>query len=236
MRRFFGGLAVALVVLAALVVGGVVVFDGAIRDEVEHQVAVSLGGAVPFETTPEVTIEGYPFAWYAVRREFESVRVRGGGAIPVAVDADTTIAFDDVDVTLTTVVPSTDDVRAASLTGTGRLGYADLSTLAEAEVRHDGGDRLVFERQVQLFGLSFAAALSGKPALDRGAQTLTLADPEVDIAGVRLPAQATQAVIDLVAEPFGVPLPYGLRLDAVTPAADGLRVDVTGVDVVFPLR
>lgn len=225
-----------LVVLVVVAVGGLAIaFDSTLRREASEQVAQSLKTSVPFTVEPTVTIEGYPFAWHLVQRSFPSVRVQGA-IMPMALSPEQTVPFYQVDLTLTDVSPSTDQVRARSLTGTGRLAYPDLGRLADATITHAGGDRVAFERDVSFYGIDFRGRLTGVPLLDRADQTLTLTDTQLELAGVRIPDQATAALVERIVQPFAVPLPYGLRLDAVTPVADGLRVDVTGQDVTFPLR
>lgn len=235
MRRVLAVLLVLLLVVAGAAVGGAYFFDGRLRAEAADRVSTQLKASAPFTVKPTVTIKGYPFAWHVITRRFPSVRVQGA-EMPVEPDASTRLSLYEVDVTLRDVVPGTDAVTAAGLTGTGRLSYADLGRLAQSRVSHAGGDRLTLERDVDVYGLKATLRLTGRPSLDAAAQTLTLADPEVDVAGVRIPAQASRSLVEAMLKPAPVPLPYGLRIDALNPVDNGVVVGFRADDVRFPLR
>lgn len=234
MKRFLGVVLVLVVLLAALAVGGAYVFDDRLRSTVENQVAGELQTSVPFDTRPRVTIEGHPLALHLITREFPRVRVQAR-EMPVQADATTSIPLYDVDFTLTDVRYETDAVRAASLAGGGWLDYADLSNVAGARISRADEQRLAFEREVEFLGMTFNGRLYGRPALDKAAQTITLADTELDLAGVRIPTDATQALVDMILKPVAVQLPYDLKLDGLAPGEQGLDVTVDATDVTFPL-
>lgn len=235
MRRFLGWLLALLLVAGVGVVAAAFLLDDRLRAEASDRVSSDLKQSVPFTVEPTVTIEGYPFAWYLLQRRFPGVRVQGA-QMPIAVDEQTTLPLYMVDFTLTDVTLGDHETRAATLAGTGRLAYADLESLAGVRIAHAGGDRIALERDVEVVGLTFTGRLTGGAAVDPSTGEITLRDPQLDLAGVRVPASATQAIVDQVAQPVAVPLPYGLRLEAVTPAEDGLHVHVNGTDVAFPVQ
>lgn len=235
MRRVLVVLLVLLLVIAGVAVGGALVFDGRLRAEAADRVSTQLKASVPFTVKPTVTIDGYPFAWQVLTRRFDSVRVQGA-EMPVQPDAETRLSLYEVDVTLRDVVPGADAVTAATLSGTGRLAYADLGRLAQSRIGHAGGDRIRLERDLEVYGLKATLSLTGRPSLDAAAQTITVAEPEVDVAGVRIPAQASQSLVQAMLKPTPVQLPYGLRIDTLTPQPDGVVVGVRAGDVRFPLR
>lgn len=235
MRRFWIGLLVVALALAGIGAGLVFGLDGRWRAEAERQVSAQLRDAVPFTVQPTVGIEGYPFLWHAATRRFPAVRVQGA-EMPLALGGGTTLPFYEVDATLRDVSFDEAQVRGASLAGTGRLAYDDVGRLADARVTHAGGDRVAFERRLSVQGLNLEVRLTGVPAWNAERQTLSIAQGQLDVAGVRLPDQATDALMDRMVQPIAAPLPLGLRLDAVRPTPEGLWADVSGADVVFPLR
>lgn len=235
MKRFLGVLVVLVLLLAGLVVGGAYVFDDRIRSTVEDRVAVELQRSVPFATRPTVGIEGEPLALHLVTREFPSVNVRAR-EMPVQAAQGTTIPLYDVDFTLTGVRYETGAVHAASLTGGGWLDYADLAAVAGARIQPTEDGRLALERDVEFLGVAFTGRLVGRAALDRATQTITLTDTELDLAGVAIPPDATQALVDAILQPIPVALPYGLQLSALEPGEQGLDVVVDATDVTFPTR
>ncbi|MDO5534212.1 MAG: DUF2993 domain-containing protein [Propionibacteriaceae bacterium] len=233
MRRVLGVLLALVLVAVAVVIGGAYLFDDRIRDEAQRQVAANLKAGVPFTVTPTVEIAGHPFAWHLLTQRYPSVRVTGAQA-PVTVAEGTTLNLLNVDVTLTDVTTTPDAVRAASLAGTGRITWDEVSALAGVQIGDAGGGRLSATGSADVFGVAVTGSLTGVPHLDVGAQTLTIADPQLEVAGVRLPDVATRALVAELVQPFEVPLPYGLGLDAVEPRPNGLGLSVSGVDVEFP--
>ena len=234
MKRFLGVLLVLVILLAGVVVGGAYVLDGRIRGIASDRIAGELQHSVPFTTRPQVTLEGEPIAWHLVQREVPRVRVQAR-EMPVQTDATTTIPMYDVDFTLTGVRHQPDAVHASTLTGGGWLDYRDLSRVAGTQIGPSEDGRLVFEREVEILGIPLTGRLLGRAALDKENQTITLADSELDLAGVTIPTEATQALVDALLTPVPVELPYGINLDALAPGEQGLDVTVDATDVTFPL-
>lgn len=229
MRRVLGVLLV-LVLLAGAVVGGVYAFDAPVRNIVSDRVAAELEASVPFPERPRVTVEGHPLVWHLIAREFPAVRVQAR-ELPVQADGTTTIPLYDLDVTLTDVTYQPDAVRAATLAGTGWLDYADLSRVADARIGRADEQRLFFERDVEFMSLNFTGRLLGRPVLDAEAQTLGLTDVELDLAGVPIPPQASQSLVDTILRPVPVELPHGLRLDGLALEDRGIHVTMAATDV-----
>lgn len=224
---------VGLVVAVVLLAGALVAADGPLRGEVQRRVAADLRTSVPFTQTPTVTIEGYPFAWYAATGRFPSARVRAEG-LPMRIEPHD-VVLADVDVALTDVAYASTGVRARSVTGSARLTYADLSTLAGVPVAFADG-RLRATYAAEVLGTQVRAVVSGVPSLDRAAQTVTLVDADVAVAGINLGRQASQGIIATLVRPVPLNLQYNLVLDAVSPAPDGLVVGFSGIDVTFTAR
>ena len=229
MRR----LLVGLVVLAVVAAGVLAASDGPLRSEVERRVAASLRTSVPFTDTPTVAIAGSPFAWHLVTGRFPSARIRAAG-MPTTMGT-TAVTVADVDLLLTDVRSSPEEVRAGSARGTARLAYADLSSLAGVPLGFEDG-RLVATYRTSVAGLSVEARVSGLPGLDKENQTVSIVDPDVSVAGISLGRDSSRLLLDAVVEPVPLALEFGLRLDSVSPAADGLLVGYSGSDVAFPVR
>lgn len=229
MRTFL----ICLVVLVVVLAGGLVAADGPLRVEVQRRVADALRTSVPFTQVPTVTIEGYPLAWHAATGRFPSVRVQAAG-MPTRIEPHD-VVLADVDLTLTDVGFSLAEVRARTAKGTARLSYDDLSRIVGVPVGSVDG-RLRATYTTELFGLEVAAVVTGVPGLDRAAQTVTLVDPEVSVAGFSLGKEASAGLIGTLVKPVPLTLQNGFMLDALSPAADGLLLSYGGAHVVFPLR
>lgn len=234
MKRVIGFVVGLVLVLAAIVVVGAYVLDDRIRAIVADRVAEELQTSVPFTTRPTVTIEGEPIAAHLFTKQFPSVRVQAR-EMPVQADVSTTIPLYDVDFTLTDVTYEPDAVRAAGLTGGGWLDYRDLSSVAGARIVRADETRLSFERDVEFLGMTLTGKLLGRAVVDTASQTITLTDSELDLAGVPIPGEATQALVDTILKPVAIALPYDLKLNALEPTDRGLAVTVDATGVTFPL-
>ena len=228
MRKLLSGLVVVVLLLG----GALVAVDGPLRSAVERRVAAELRASVPFTEAPSVALEGYPFVWHAATGSFPAARISAPG-MPMRIEPHD-VVLADVDLTLTGVTSSATDIGADSVQGTAVLAYPDLSKLAGVPVAFDDG-RLAASYRAELVGVGVEAVVSGVPGLDAARQTVTLADADVTVAGFSLGRQASQGLIDTLVKPVGIALQYGLRLDAVSPSPDGLRVAFAGTDVTFPI-
>jgi hypothetical protein len=83
-------------------------------------------------------------------------------------------------------------------------------------------------------GLPVTARVVGRPAVDIARQTLTLAQPQLSVAGVQVPEGTAQALLSSVAKPAPLRgVPFGLKVTGVTAQQDGLAAGLTGGPVTF---
>ena len=229
--RVLGWILGVLLLLAGAAVGAAFLFDGELRARAEQQTAASLATSVPLEN-PHVSIGGTPIAWHLLTNRFPSVRVTAD-AMPLDLEVGE-VSLHTVDATLTDVRPAADALRAATLVGTGRLTYEEVSRLAGTPITYAADQRISASGSMQVLGMTVRGTLSAAPVLDPAARTITLEAPQADIAGVTLPSQAVAALVDQVWKPVTLNLPYGLTLDSVTATPEGLQIGVTGADVTLP--
>ncbi|GAA1822555.1 DUF2993 domain-containing protein [Microlunatus capsulatus] len=222
---------VVLGVVAVLVALGLVLGDRYVEQRVEREAAAQLQAELGSPAPPAVDVEGWPFLTQVVAQRLPRVHVvaddlgaDGGTAVPVA----------HADLLLTDV--TTPDwfrtLEAARVEGTARLDYDALGALAGVPLAPAGGGRVQLERTTSLFGAEVKATVTGLPRLDPDAQTLTLTDPTIDVAGVTLPQTAADALLRAVVQPIPVRgLPLGLRVISVTAGDDAVDVGLLGEDV-----
>lgn len=232
--KFLAGLLIFLLALVVLIVGAVFVADGMIRDEVEQRAARALQSGLGLGEPPEVTVEGYPVAWNVLTTSFPAVRVQGD-AMNVRLERGGTVLLTDLDLTFRDVKLTGNAVRAATAEGGARLGYADLGAMAGVQAKSAGGDQVTFTSEANVFGARVPIGVTGRLTVDPAAQTVAVTQSEINVAGVAVPRQVSQPVVDAMLKPVAVPLPYGLRLEAMTPDADGVAARVGGTDVSFPM-
>lgn len=225
-------IAIAGVSLAVLGVGGYVA-DNAVRDNVEARVVSSLTTALHPTGVPEVELGGTPFSLALLTHTIPDAQLAVAG-LPVEM-AGHPVTLADVSVAAQQLSFTDNQLVLGSATGEARLSYDDLSAVASVPIGYGGSDRLQASYTVTVFAAELTASVSAVPELDVATQQLRLTQAKLTVAGVDLGAEALQSLIDAVVEPVDVALPYGVKLTAITPTAEGLQLAAAGDQLVIPL-
>lgn len=219
----------------ALLLGLAVVADRVGAGVAEDRVALELAGQGGLQGRPEVDITGFPFLTQALAGRYDDVRISLTAdqlGQPAGTRAD--IALHGVRVPLSSVLSgSVREVPVDRVEGTATLSYDLLAAQlgGDTTLRREG-DGLRITRTVEVLGQTVPLTAAGTVTLDGG-------DLVVDVAtatgaGVDVPGFLIDQVADLLDLRYTVPaLPFGLRLTGVTPADDGVVVDVEAVDTVI---
>lgn len=230
-RRSGVRVVVVLLVVLAVLVAAFLVADRYVERRVEAESARQAQTELGTPTTPSVDVEGRPFLTQVVARRLPRVHVV---ADDLGADGSTTVPVAHTDLILTDVT-TTDWFQtfdAAQVDGTARLDYAALATLAGVPLSSAGGGRVQVERNADFLGTDVAARVTGTPQLDVAAQTITLADPAITVAGVTIPDAASAALAERLLQPIAVQgLPLDLTVTSLTAGDDGVDVGVHGEDV-----
>jgi len=222
-----------LLVVAVLVVVGLYLGDGYAEDRMERAAMSRLQSELSLPTAPNVEIEGPPFLTQVAGRHLRRVHVVADD-IPKSSRNQLPVAHADVVLEDVTSDDWFATATAAHAEGTARVDYAALGEVAGLPLTYAGGGRVEAQTSTSVFGLDLAARVSGTPTLDVGAQTVSLTDTEVRVAGVNLPGSTADALVAAVAKPIPVSGPlFGLHLTALTPEDDGLHVALAGDDVLL---
>lgn len=224
---------VVLLVLAGLAVLGLFVGDRYAEGRVERAEAGKLQAELGTSAVPSVDVEGWPFLTQVVARRLPRVHVvadnlPSGGSSPVPVE--------HLDLVLTDVTTRDwyQTLEAAHAEGTARMDYDALTTLTKLPLTPAGGGRVQLERRTSFFGTDIVARVTGAPRLDVEAQTVTLADPEIQVGDVQIPAGTAEALLRTVLQPMPLTgLPLGLRLTGMEATETGIVARVTGTDVLL---
>lgn len=228
-----------------IVIGGVVlvlvlllVGDRVADRLVEDRIGTELQSSLELDAPADVAIGGFPFLTQVVAQRFDDVTVRSAEVDPSSLAAGEgadAVPLQDVDLRLTDVRASDgfQSFVAGHLEGAARIDYADLSELAGGgEVGSAGDGRLSIEYATSLGSTRLSVTISGRPSLDRDAQTLTVADPEIDLGSQRVPSSVASALIERLVQPIDLSgLPLDLNVTTLTAADTGLNVNVVGDDV-----
>jgi hypothetical protein len=225
----------ALLVVALLLIGLVLVADrvavGFAEDRVAEQVAEKGGLA----GTPEVDIDGFPFLTQAVGGRYDEVRISLTAdqlGQPEGTRAD--VVLRGVEVPLSSVLAgSVQEVPVERIDGTATLSYALLSAqLGSGTELEREGDGLRITRTLEVLGQQVRLTATGQVALD--GNDLVVDVEEASGAGVDVPGFLLDRATDLLDLRYPVPaLPFGLQLTGVRPAADGVDIRVEATDTVL---
>lgn len=226
---------VVLLVLVAVLLGIGFLTDRAVVRWAEGYVADQLTEEAGLSGTPDVDVRGFPFLTQALDGRYEDVRISLTAdelGQPAGTDAD--VRLTGVHLPLSAVLSG--DVREVPVErveGTATLSYALLSAElgGDSTIGPDGGGLRV-TRTVELLGYTLPLTASGTVSLD--GDELVIDVQEATGAGVELPGFLVDEASDLLDLRYQVPaLPFELRLTSVTPAADGVVVEVEADDTVL---
>ena len=222
---------VVVVVVAGLLVGGLYLADGYVKGRVQNETATELQTQLGTPNPPQVTIDGFPFLTQVAAQSIRSVHVV---ADDVGVTTESSVVIEHADLVVSDVVSQD---RFATMTvshaeGTALVSYAELQSLAAIPLAYVGGGRFQIDTATSVLGYPVKAKVTGGLDLNVADQTITLRDPEVEVADVQLPDIAAQALIRAVVKPIPVGgLPFGLRLTSIDAQDDGLHAGVIGDNI-----
>ena len=199
--------AIVFVVVAAVLAGLFYAGDTYAHGRVEREVAASLQGELGTPQPPSVEIEGWPFLTQVVSRRLREVHLvaddvgdTNGGTLPIA----------HVDMTLTDVT-TTDwwkTMNVARADGTALVDHDALAKAAGVPLVYAGDGRYRVEVEPGVYGLTVKATVTGRLTLDAGDQTVSLADPTIEVAGYTVPDLVAEQLVKAVVKPIpleGVP-------------------------------
>lgn len=227
-----------LIVLAVLGVLGVAA-DRVAVGLAEGEVAERARSGLELEAEPGVAIQGFPFLTQVLADELEHVDVDLRG-YPVQVD-EQRASMETLDLTLRSVEIG-DGYSAAvarEAEGTGRLGYDELTRLAD-----DGGDIGV---QLGYGGDGLVALRVAFRGLAVGPEMTADLVAEGDVVRLRVRDMPSLEEIPLIGDIPGMEdrirqmidrdrqvrgLPEGLELSGITATEEGLELALGGTDVV----
>lgn len=230
-RRRRGTGCIVFLVIAALVVVGLAVADRYAAAYAERQVADALRSQLGMATAPKVSIEGVPFLTQVAANRFTEVNLDGDDAH--VTDGGQTITLRRVRLRLGDVLTANRyrTVTASRLEGTALVSWSEVSHMVNLPIGDAGAGRVRIDASQKVYGQTIRVGVTGVPHIDPAAQTFTLSDPQVQLAGMAVPDSIVKTVMQDVVKPAPVDLPLGLRATTATPSPDGLDIAVTGQDV-----
>ena len=226
---------VVLGVLVAVLLGVGLLADRAVERWAEGYVADQLTEQAGLAGTPDVDVRGFPFLTQALAGRYDDVRISLTAdelGQPAGTRADVRLA--GVQVPLSAVLSGdVQEVPVDRIDGTATLSYELLSDQlgGDSALRPDG-DGLRVTKTVEILGYTLPLTASGTVTLE--GDELVVDVERASGSGVEVPGFLVDQASDLLDLRYQVPaLPFGLQLTSVTPAADGVVVQVEAVDTVL---
>ncbi|MCX4973372.1 MULTISPECIES: DUF2993 domain-containing protein [unclassified Streptomyces] len=241
--------ALRIFLIVAVILGGLFVIAdrvavGFAEDEAADRIRTTEGLA----STPDVSIEGFPFLTQVVGGEFDDVKIgikdyeastTGTG------DAVSSIRIDDLNAEMHGVVFSGDysSATASTATGTATISYAELLKAAQsgptdvttgvtAEVvgLSDGGNgKIKVSVEATVLGTKLPQPVSVLSSVSVEGDTVKVHADSLPNLGVDLAEDTVRTVTDF--EQKIDELPGGIQLDKVVAAKDGVDISVKGSDI-----
>lgn len=235
MSRRPRGCLVAVLVLLLIVLGVLVVVDRVGVGIAEDRVAQQLADRGGLAGTPDVDITGFPFLTQAVSGTYRDVRISLTAdelGQPAGTKAD--VSLRGVHVPLSKVIGgSVSEVPVDRVDGAASLSYPLLSSQLGGDTSLSWtGSALRVTRTVEVLGYSVPLTADGTVRLD--GQDVRIDVSNVAAAGQGIPSAVVRRASGLLDLHYRVPaLPFGLKLTAVRPGAQGVQVTVAAKDTVL---
>lgn len=194
--------------------------------------------AAPFDRPPTVRVHGVPFLTQAVRGRYRAVEVSGGGLrIGEIADAELQARLSNSYLPLRALLGR----RATELPCERVEGQLVLPYEQLARASHVPGlvltfepDRLIASAALPVPGISQLARVSGVARLTVLEGQVWLRVSRLSVAGISLTAFVLNQLMPRLNVPIALPaLPWGLRIENLTPTPAGLVVSGSAAAVVF---
>jgi hypothetical protein len=225
------GLLITLVVLLGLAVVADRVGVRVAEKKVAQQVQQQGGLAGP----PDVTIAGFPFLTQAIAGTYSDVRISLTAAdLDQPAGTSAQVSLHGVHLPLSKVLNgSVQKIPVDRVDGTATLSYTLLAQQlgGDTTLRREG-DGLRITKTVHVAGLTVPLTATGTVHLD--GDVLVVDVQQASGVGVSVPSYLVRQVSGLLGLHYKIPaLPFGLQVTSVTPADDGVVVQVAASNTVL---
>ncbi len=219
-----------LLLIAAAVYAGAEIW---LRSYASDQVASQLQKAWLTPEKPEVKFSDKLLVPAILGRELHGVHVN---ARQVTLASDNKfMEVDRLQVRIPTIElrgPQRNKYYAKTLSVSGQVSANQVSEVVGFPVTFTK-DRMQAAYGAELSGQKLEATISVKPKVNRERQAIDLTQPEIAVAGLKLPANMAKALIAKVIKPIKLPLPEHLNLTGASVGDGHLQVDLDGEDVML---
>lgn len=222
----------ALLVVLALIVGGLIALDRVGRGIANDRVAEQLQAQLGLPQRPSVDITGFPFLTQVASRRFDRVLVDAAG---VSTGGSKPMTVQRLHLDLGQVVTGSDfsTATAGTLTGTAEIAWPEVQKVAGVPITPLPDGRVELRVSPKILGQQATVLLRGRPALDAAAQTLRITDVQAEVAGYQLPDSVVRRVVQESVPSVPLQLPLGVRAESLQVDPQLLRLGLAGQNVVL---
>ncbi len=225
MKKYRGFIIATVVV--ALVIGVLALVDMGARRLGEQEVARQVQSALDLDATPEITLGGWPFLVHAVTRSFPSAHATVDKlSVPYEDDS---VTVTNIDVTATDIAPEGDGYVVSHAEGTAKLSYDELSQITGMTTTSGGDGKLKID--VTWNGLT--ATVTGSPLLNKDAQTVTVENAEITVAGISVPSSVSQQILNMAIKPISLKNDY-FTVMSISTEDEGIDIAMSADDLQLP--
>lgn len=221
----------AVLLVAALALGGLLVADRIAHSRTEAEVSRIVQTQMQLSGEPEVTVHGFPFLTQVAANRFGQVDLAGTGI--TAGTPERPLYVERLNLTLRDVVSTNRyrQITATELDGTAYVTWAEISRQLGVEVLPQDGGRVRVDVTADLYGQQADFVLTARPVLDVPAQEVRLVEPRVLIARYQMPTAVVERIAAEFAPPVPLALPLSLQATSLTVGPNHLELGLAGSDV-----
>jgi hypothetical protein len=193
----------------------------------EYETGKAIQNSQHLPSRPDVTLSGIPFLTQLIAGEFDHVSVDVQGIIVTPRGHPLRVAEMDVDLHHVSVSRSFNSFHTDSADATALITYADLGATVGAQLQYEGNGQI--QGSKSLVGLT--ATISAQPTLV--GQSLHFGDVQVSVPG-GLSGVASSLASRLSTQDLPLTgIPFGLQIQTLTVAQDGVHLTLHGTDVSY---
>jgi hypothetical protein len=221
-----------ILIALAVLLGLLVAADRISLAVAEGVAAQTIKESQHLASTPSVSVHGFPFLTQLISGNYDDIDVTahgvevGGSVRPLRIST-VAVALRSV-----TIGNNFKSVRAARASATATITYTDLSSTLGATISYLGGGRVEAAATVTVGGVPISGRIS---ALVQIAQSeLTFTQVHTAVAGLPLPSALSAVLGQVFAVPLSLAgLPFGLQYTGIDATKSGIKLRLTGQDLVY---
>lgn len=229
-RRWLPRFIAILVVL--VVVAGFVIGDATARARTEQRIDQEVATQANIDPSQVSTsIGGWPFLAVMVTNTLTSLDI----TVPQATvtEGDKTLSLSNLSAHARDLrnVRDNDNATAGHVEMSGRIGYDELSRLAQSDVGFAEQGRVELHREMNVLGVDVPVVVSAQPGIDTQRQVVVFTDAHAKVANLSIPESLLDSVLDSMTQSAPLPELNGVDYTDLHADEDGLTIEMSGDNV-----